>query len=157
MIHTLRRTIAGATCVGMLAAAAPAAAEGAGKPEDLVKYRQNVMSSLGGHAGAIAKIVKGQVDANHVMHHAEAIAAIAPTVDDIWWDNSGYDDYKNTDALPKIWENPDDFQAKIDQFQTAAQDFVKAAETGERGQIIKGFKRLGDSCGACHDNYRYEE
>lgn len=157
MTRTLRRMIAASLCLGLLAASGPAAAQDAGKPEDLVKYRQNVMSALGGHAGAIAKIVKGQVDADHVLQHARAIAAIAPTLDDIWWENSGYDAYKKTDALPKIWENTDDFEAKIDQFQTAAQAFVTAAETGERGRIIQGFKQLGDACGACHDSYRYEE
>ena len=158
-LSTLQRALTSLALAGLLAAggAAGATAQDAGKPKDLVEYRQAIMSSLGGHAGAAARIVKGQVDADHLMQHAEAIGATAPTVDDIWWDNSGYDDYEKTDALPKIWEQPDDFQSKIDQFQTAAQEFVAAVETGKRGQIIQGFKALGDSCGGCHDSYRYEE
>lgn len=134
-----------------------ALAQDAGAPKDLVEYRQAVMSSLGGHAGAVARILKGQVDVDHLMVHAEAIAATAPALDDIWWDNSGYESYEKTDALPKIWEQPDDFRSKIDRFQAAADDFVGAVESGERGRILEGFKALGDSCGACHDSYRYEE
>ena len=136
---------------------AVAPAQEAGKPKNLVEYRQAVMSSLGGHAGAVSAIVKGQVDVDHLLPHARAIAATAATVDDIWWDNSTYEDYEKTDALPKIWQQPDDFQERIDKFQTAAKDFVDAVETGERGRIIQGFKTLGNSCGGCHDNYRYEE
>lgn len=145
------------TGLALAALAGGAMAQEAGKPKDLVEYRQAVMSSLGGHTGAIGRIVKGQVDADHLMAHAEAIAATAPVVEDIWWDNSGFDDYDRTDALPEIWEQPDDFQAKIDDFQKAARGLVDAVETGERARIIKGFKALGSSCGACHDSYRFEE
>lgn len=140
------------------AAACPGAlAQDAGTPEDLVEYRQAVMSSLGGHAGALARILKGQVDVDHVRRHAEAIAATAPVLDDIWWPNSTYEDHDDTDALPAIWEQPDDFQSRIDRFQAAADDFVEAAGTGERDAILEGFRALGDSCSGCHDNYRYEE
>lgn len=141
----------------IIGASGGAQAQEAGAPKDLVEYRQAVMSSLGGHAGALARILKGRVDVDHVMVHAQAIAATAPALDDIWWDNSGYESYEETDALPKIWEQPDDFQNRIDRFQAAASDFVEAAESGERGRILQGFKALGESCGACHDSYRYEE
>lgn len=145
------------TGLALAALAGTATAQDAGEPKDLVEYRQAVMSSLGGHTGAIGRIVKGQVDADHVMAHAEAIAATAPVVEDIWWENSGFDDYDRTNALPEIWSQPDDFQDRIDEFQAAARDFVEAVETGERARIIEGFRALGNSCGGCHDNYRYEE
>lgn len=161
MKRSLERAIAPLALAGLVAGVlvtgTPALAQDAGKPKDLVEYRQSVMKSLGGHAGAVARIVKGQVDVDHVLLHAKAIAATAPAVEDIWWDNSGYGDYEKTNALPKIWEQPEDFQSKIDALQSAAKEFVAAAETGERGEIIKGFKALGDSCGGCHDSYRYEE
>lgn len=151
------RAMAVLTALSAAVAAPGALAQEAGAPEDLVEYRQAVMSSLGGHAGAVARILKGQVDVDHLMHHAEAIAATAPVLDDIWWDNSRYEDYDDTDALPEIWKQPDDFRGKVDRFQSAAGDFVAAVETGERGEILQGFKALGDSCSACHDDYRYEE
>lgn len=159
MKPSLERALASLLFAGVLAGTGAAAvqAQDAGNPKDLVEYRQAVMRSLGGHAGSIARIVKGQVDVDHLQAHAEAIAATAPAVSDIWWDNSTYDDYEKTDALPAIWENPDDFQSKIEDFQTAAEEFVAAVETGERSQILQGFQALGKSCGDCHDDYRYEE
>ena len=151
------RSAAVAATVSLLVAAGGAAAQEAGKPKDLVEYRQAVMSALGGHTGAIARIVKGQVDVDHLRLHARAIAATAPAVDDIWWENSRYQDYGKTDALPKIWKQPEDFRDRVDDFQSAATGLVEAADTGERGRIIEAFKALGNSCGGCHDHYRYEE
>lgn len=145
------------TALFIAAPTSEALAQDAGAPKDLVEYRQAVMSSLGAHTGAVARIIKGQVDVDHLMLHAEAIAATAPALDDIWWDNSRYEDYEETNALPEIWEQPDDFQSKVDRLQSAARDFVDAVGTGERGRILEGFKALGDSCGGCHDDYRYEE
>ena len=124
-------------------------------PKDVVEYRQSVMSALGGHAGAIARIVKQQVSYDHIQAHADAIAATAAAVSDIFPENSGPGDYEKTDALAKIWEQPDKFQDAVEQFQTAAQDF-KAAAGGDRGEVIRAFKALGDSCGNCHDSYRAE-
>lgn len=140
---------------GGVAFAVPA--QEAGEPEDLVEYRQAVMSTLGGHTAAISSILRGKVDVDHLKLHAEGIAATAPAMSDIWWDNSQYDDHDETDALPEIWKEPDRFRNRIEQFQSAADDFVDAVETGERQEIVQGLTDLGDSCSACHDDYRYEE
>jgi len=139
----------------VVALATPAVAADA--PKDLVEYRQAVMSSLGGHAGAIARIMKRQVSYDHIVPHAEAIAATAPVVDDIWPKNSQPGDYEKTDALPEIWAQPQAFQDKIDDMQSAAEDFLAAARTGEDDKILAAFKSLGDSCGACHDDFRAED
>jgi len=153
-----KRVIAAVLSAGIgIAAIGPATAQDAGKPKDLVDYRNKVMHGLGNHAGAAAKLVKGKVDADHLQHHADAIAAIAPAVEDIWWDGSGPDSGVDTRAKANIWSEMDEFEDKIDDFQTAAENFQGAVDGGNRGQIIKAFKALGDSCGACHDTYRAEE
>src|SRR5690606_18545727 len=43
----------------------PGAALAADEPKELVEYREAVMTSLGGHAGSIARIVKQQVSYDH--------------------------------------------------------------------------------------------
>lgn len=135
---------------------APAAA--ADDPKNAVEYRQAVMKSLGGHAGAIAKIIKGQVSyTGHIADHAQAIAATSELVGDVFPENSGPDDYADTDALPAIWEEPGEFQQTVDDFVAAAQDFAEAAQSDDRQTVIAGFKKLGDSCGACHDDFRKED
>lgn len=139
----------------VIALSGPAAAADA--PKDLVEYRQAVMSSLGGHAGAIARILKRQVSYDHLQPHAAALAATAPVVDDVWPKNSQPSDYEKTDALPAIWEKRQSFQQRIDQFKTAAQNFADTVDGGDEREILGAFKELGDSCGACHDDFRAED
>lgn len=150
----MRRDLIAAT-VFLIGASAPALA--ADQPKDLVEYRQAVMSSLGGHAGAIARIVKRQVGYDHIVPHARAIAATAPVVGDVWPDNSKPSDYEKTDALPEIWQQPEDFRKKIDTFEEAANNFLATAQDGDDAEIVAAFKELGQACGGCHDDYRAED
>ncbi|WP_161958780.1 c-type cytochrome [Ferruginivarius sediminum] len=147
------KLVAVASVLSILSASAVAIAA---EPKDAVEYRQAVMASLGGHAGAISRIVKQQVDYDHIAQHAEAIAATAPLVEDIWPDNSKPGDYEKTDALAKIWDEPDAFQEKVDKLKVEAEDFLAVAKGGDQGEVIAAFKELGQSCGGCHDDYRAE-
>ena len=75
--------------VGVSAIAAVAAGVGmasaADESENVIKYRQNVMRSIGGHTGAIAAVVKGEVSFGaHVAAHAEALAATSQQIVDMF-------------------------------------------------------------------------
>jgi len=66
-----------------VASVTPALAAGGGA--EAIKYRQSVMKAIGGHMGAIAAYVKGEVDhAAHVPVHADALreASIEVILDD---------------------------------------------------------------------------
>ena len=56
------------------------------------------------------------------------------------------------DALPAIWQNPEDFRARLTDFQQAAADLKSAVNGG--GEIGPAFQQLGQACKACHDDYR---
>jgi len=47
---------------GMLLAMLAPLALSAAEPEDIIKYRQNMMKSIGGHTSAAGAIVQGKVD-----------------------------------------------------------------------------------------------
>ncbi len=59
-----------------------------------------------------------------------------------------------TGAKPEIWQNPQDFAAKLHGFQAAAQAFNAAARSGDMTAIKARYADLGGTCKACHDNYR---
>ena len=61
-----------------------------------------------------------------------------------------------TGAKPEIWQNPQDFAAKLSAFQKAAQSFNAAAESGDLVVAKARFAELGGTCKACHDKYRSE-
>lgn len=126
----------------------------ADEPKDLVEYRQAVMSGIASHTGAIARMVRGDVSYDHILPHAEALAATTPTVADVWPENSGPNAYDDTGALARVWDEPDRFQGMVDDMIAASDTFLAAAETGDRAEIVSAFQQLGASCGACHDDYR---
>jgi len=61
-----------------------------------------------------------------------------------------------TGAKPEIWQNPDDFTAKLRTFQAAAKTFNAAAASGDLNAITAHAGDLGQACKACHDKYRSE-
>jgi len=127
-------------------------------PEKLVKYRQNVMKAIGGHTGAIAAVVKGEVAFGaHVANHARGIKDMSLIVPDIFPPNSGPKDYADTGALPEIWEQPAKFKEAIAAFQAAAAKFAEIAESGDRQAIAAGLGALGNSCGGCHKPFRQKK
>lgn len=142
--------------LGLILAVGPTV--GADPAKNVVEYRGAVMKSLAGHAGAIVKVVKGEVPyGEHVGRHATAIAETAPVMRDIFPEGSGQDAYSDSRALPAIWEKPDEFDTVVEDFVAAAEAFGEAGQSDDRQTVIKAFKKLGDSCGACHEDFRKEK
>ena len=130
----------------------------AGSSEDEVKYRKSVMKAIGGHTGAIAAVVKGQVSYGaHVASHARGIKDMSLLVGDVFPANSGPDSFKDTRALAKIWDEPTKFKEAVTAFQQAAAKFADIAESGDSGAIAAGLGDLGKSCGGCHKPFRAEK
>ena len=69
MKHGSKRLMAGLLAAGMVLAGQAWAMDS----EEVIKYRKNVMKSLGGHMGASAGIVRGKVAFNDQLKmHAQA-------------------------------------------------------------------------------------
>lgn len=120
--------------------------------EGEVNYRQHTMSAVGGHMRAIVDIIRGDVShTDHLATHAGAMADLAQIAPTLFPESS-----KGGDALDAIWENPEDFQSKLDAFKEAAQALKAAAESGDAGEIGMAFRGIGQACKGCHDNYRAE-
>ncbi|HEX5421497.1 MAG TPA: cytochrome c [Gammaproteobacteria bacterium] len=145
-----RLSLVVAAAFALLAADAVLAAT----PKDAVSYRQDVMKSMAGHVGAIGEIVKGQVDYDHIVAQAKALADTAPLVKDIFPENSKPSDYSKTQALAKIWQQPQDFQKKVSGLENAAQAFLASAQSGDKEKIQASFKEVGQACGSCHKEFR---
>jgi cytochrome c556 len=133
-----------------LAAFAIAAALGVAASEGEVDYRQHTMAAVGGHMQAIVDIIQGKVPHTaHLATHADALAALAEVADTLFPDGS-----EGGDALPAIWENGEDFAAKLAAFKEAAANFKVAAASGDMAQVGGGLQQLGQACKGCHDDYR---
>ena len=149
----LRTWICGACAVAAVSAGV-GVAWADGHSENVIKYRQNVMRSIGGHTGAIAAVVKGEVEfGSHVSAHAESIAATSQLIVDMFPEGTltGAD----TRAKPEIWQDWDDFRAKANDLQTAADALVGVVNGGGDASAIEAaFGDVGKACGGCHRPFR---
>lgn len=60
----------------------------------------------------------------------------------------------NSDALPAIWENWDDFKARFDASAAAAQRALDAAKAGDAAAYGAALQEIGQGCSGCHQTYR---
>ena len=73
-----------------------------------------------------------------------------------WFPAGTGPDVAKTGAKPEIWQNPQDFAAKLASFQKAAQAYNAIAAGSDVNAMKTGFANLSGSCKACHDKYRAE-
>ena len=104
--------------------------------------------------GAMAAIVKDQVShPDHVAAHAESIAAIGRMAKDLFPAGS---DVGNTDALPAVWQQPEEFAKVVADFETASANLV-AADGSDPAALGAAFAAVGKTCGGCHQKFRQKK
>ena len=114
-----------------------------------------IMKKVGGAAGALAGIAKGEkpYDAEVVKASLSTIAEMAKAFPAQFGAGS---DMKDPEVNPKLWTNMDDFKAKAAKLQTDAETAMAAppADPAAVGALLKS---LGADCGACHQAYRIKK
>lgn len=117
-----------------------------------IKYRQAVMSAIGGHMGGSVAIIKGDVPYKEdLVAHATGLNDMAQVVPNAFkQETSGGE----TRAKPDIWKDHDDFMQKINNLQTATADFLAAAKSGGPEAAGGKLEAVGDACKGCHQKFR---
>jgi len=124
-------------------------------PQDAADYRASVMTSLKGHIGAASMHVRGLVEGSEfLVKHAQGLANGASELDRLFPAGSNVE---GSDALPVIWEEPEEFATAIANLVSATDKLVQAAESGDREKIGEAFRDVGGSCRGCHDKFRKPE
>ena len=124
-------------------------------PEDIIKYRQNVMHANGAHMGAMGAIIQGKVDyKTHLAEHARALQAINKDIPALFPKGS---DFGDTEALDAVWQKRADFEKLAKQARVDADALAKAVQTGDAKVYGPKFKALADDCKACHKDFRKEK
>lgn len=124
-------------------------------PESWIKYRQGSMKALGGHMAASAQLVRGKVAVEgHLTMHAQAIADITRDLLALFPEGS---DFGETDAKESIWSEWDRFQELAEDSARAADELLQTVNAGDGGATGEAFKALGETCKACHKDFRLEE
>jgi cytochrome c556 len=134
----------------ILIAASPASAQFQ-KPEDAIKYRQSAFSLIGTHFGRIGAVVKGEVPYN--KDDVAKNAAIIATLSTLPWQAFG-PGTEGGKAQPGIWTEAAKFKTGSEKMQTAIAELNQAAQSGNLESIKKAFSAAGQTCKACHDDFR---
>jgi cytochrome c556 len=123
------------------------------KVEDAVKYRQSALSIMGTHVGRIGAVVKGEKPYDKAA--VEADVAVIETMAKLPWSAfPAGSDTANSKAKPDIWKEQDKFKAASEKLQADVGKLSVAAKSGDLGTIKTAFGAVGQSCKACHDNFR---
>lgn len=138
--------------IGMFTAAL---AVSAAADQNAIDYRKHTMESVGGHMGALVEIAKGQVDhKDHIPVHTAGLAALSNIAPDVFPPDSQEGD---TDALPKIWKEPDVFKQKLADFKKAANDLDAIVKSGAMKDYGAALSTLGKACKSCHDDFKKKD
>lgn len=123
------------------------------KPEDAIKYRQASMTLMAHHAGRVGGMAAGRIpfDAKAAADSAAALEALAR----LPWE--GYvpgTDKGETRVLPAIWSESAKFKEYGDKLIAETAKVSAAAKTGNLDAIKASFGAVGQTCKACHDDFR---
>ena len=156
MPMTLKRTLAAATVAASLAAA-PLVSARLDSSEPLQSYRQSYFAIVAMNFGPIADMVKGDIpwDLEKLQGWADDVEDVTEL--DLLRGFAPGSEKGTTRAKPAIWENMDDFEAKLADLKDAAKALDDAAESGDRGAIAEAVKATGGACKACHDEYKSKD
>ena len=123
----------------------------------LMKERHENYEKIGDAMKSIGRELKGEApDLAKVRAEAATIAQLAPQVPG-WFPAGTGPDVGKTEARAEIWQKPEDFAAKAEDFRKAALAFDAAAKGTDLAAIRAAQGDLGKSCKGCHDLYREEE
>src|SRR5690606_28672945 len=99
-------------------------------PANAIKYRQFAMSAMAGHTGAISLLGFGRVEhEGHLKAHAQALVDLTEQMRVLFPANSATGE---TEALPLIWEEPENFAKAVAASETAVAELNAAVEANDR-------------------------
>jgi cytochrome c556 len=129
-------------------------------PEDIaVEIRHGHMLNYAANLQRLGAMAQG---------NAEYDAAVAQTAADnlvylasidqshYWLPGTAQGEHPESAALPAIWENTEDFNAKNVALREAVTNLQSTAGT-DLASLQGAMQGVGQACGACHENYRAKE
>lgn len=154
-LRTLTRTLLSVTMIAGLTFS-PFVISHYDDKEPLQSYRQSWFAMLGTNFGPMVAMLKGEMPWNDdlLKSFSENLATL--TTVDITYGFAPGSHTGKTRAKPEIWDNADDFKAKLADMRDAAAALREAVNSGDKKAIGEGIAKTGGTCKACHDEYKSE-
>lgn len=120
-------------------------------------YRQSLFALLGANFGPMTSMVKGEMpwDQARFIGWSDDLAEVAEL--DIMRGFPAGSGVGRTRAKAEIWDNLEDFEAKIADLRKETKLMAEVARGDDRRALIRQFQRTGGACKACHDEYKSKD
>lgn len=145
---------------GFVLAQESAEAEEEDTPEDIaVEIRQGHMLNYAANLQRLGAMAQGnaEYDAGVAQTAADNLLYLASIDQSHYWlPGTAQGEHPESQALPAIWENMEDFNAKQAALLEAATALQSGAGT-DLAALQAGLGGVGQACGACHENYRVKQ
>ncbi|VWX61163.1 c-type cytochrome [Sphingorhabdus sp. 109] len=126
--------------------------------KEQIETRQAQLKKIGKAFKTISDQLRASSpDLAQIQAAAAAVPTEAANMIDWFPEGTGPDSGVETEALPIIWEDKDDFDSKVVAMQDAAAKLETAAQGGDVEAVAAAFKTTGGTCKACHDKYRLDD
>lgn len=121
------------------------------------ELRQSIFKLLGSNMGPLGAMAKGKIplDAKVIEKNAIRINQLSLMIADYTRTDTTKFDVK-TEALAKIWQEPEHFSKDIDKLTIASSRLIAAAKSNNESEIKKAIGGVGKTCGGCHDDFKEE-
>jgi cytochrome c556 len=151
----MMRKLLQSSLVGLLSLSMGALGAAEVKPEDAIEYRQSVYTLIKWNFAPIGAMVKGEVpyDAAAVARHTAFLETLSKMPLEGFTPGS---DIGDTKARPDIWQNRQEFEKLMSDFQEQVLKLNQAAGSGNQAAVKEQFGATAKSCKNCHDKFRKE-
>ena len=118
----------------------------------IIKHRQNVMSAVGAHMGALNDIRRVLVPfEDHALTHARAIADTLRLTLALFPEGTRLGE---TSAKAAVWNQPEVFKQQSDDAVATADRLVGLLQEGMSEAVPEAIRKLNATCKSCHKKFR---
>lgn len=153
-IKTSLAILAAATALTLSACSGGAAGEAKGPNSEA---RTTAFKAMMPNFSSMGKMVKGEepYDVEKFKTAAVAFAEESKEPFEHFERDAAVDGKpQDGDALPAVWEKPEEAKAAEEKFHAAVEKLTTEAQSGNLDTIKVAYGDVGASCKACHDNFR---
>jgi len=139
----------GIALVGALALVAPSGVAAQDGPPPAVAYRQAMMQAIRSNLAQL-RAATAVNHPDHVVQYTRALYGLGEMLGEVFPAGTA----EGSRALPAIWQNRADFDAKVKAFQDATAQLLEAGERRDAAAVTAAAQAVQGTCGGCHTPYR---
>lgn len=147
-----------AACSGEAPADAPADSSAAAEVPPVLKEREQNFEAIGDAFKAVrGELEKDTPDLALIAAKATDINARAMKIEGHFPAGTSTADGFKTEALPAIWEKPEEFKAAAQKLIDESAKLATLAGEGDKAAVGAQAMAMGGACKGCHDQFRLDD